>query len=36
MTGTDMYGFTKEEKRPEKAIRALSETRAVLMERFEG
>jgi uncharacterized protein YbjQ (UPF0145 family) len=36
VTGKDIYGFTEEETRPEEAIRALSETRAVLMERFEG
>jgi hypothetical protein len=36
VTGTDIYGVTEEETRPEEAIRALSETRAVLAERFEG
>lgn len=36
MTGTDVYGITAEETRPEEAIRALSETRAVPSERFEG
>jgi hypothetical protein len=36
VTGKDIYGFTEEETRPEEAIRALSETRAVLVERFEG
>jgi hypothetical protein len=35
VTGNDIYGFTEEETRPEEAIRALSETRAVLVERFE-
>jgi hypothetical protein len=33
MTGTGVYGFTKEDTRPEEAIRALSETRAVWTER---
>jgi hypothetical protein len=36
VTGADIYGFTEEETRPEEAIQALSETRAVLVERFEG
>jgi hypothetical protein len=36
VTGTDIYGVTEEETRPEEAIRALSETRGVLVERFEG
>jgi hypothetical protein len=36
VTGKDIYGFTEEETRPEEAIRALSETRAVLAEGFEG
>jgi hypothetical protein len=36
VTGTYVYGVTEEETRPEEAIRALSETRAVLVERFEG
>jgi hypothetical protein len=35
VTGNDIYCFTEEETRPEEAIRALSETRAVLSERFE-
>ena len=36
VTGMDMYGFTKEETRPEEAIRALSETPAVWMEKSRG
>jgi hypothetical protein len=36
VTGKDIYGVTGAETRPEEAIRALSETRAVLVERFEG
>jgi hypothetical protein len=36
MTGTDVYGVTEEEARPEEVIRVLSETPAVRAERFEG
>jgi hypothetical protein len=36
VTGKDIYGFTEAETRPEEAIRALSETRSVLAEGFEG
>jgi hypothetical protein len=36
VTGTDVYGVTEEETRPEEAIRVLSETPAVLSERLEG
>jgi hypothetical protein len=36
VTGKDIYGVTEEETRPEEAIRALSETRSVLAEGFEG
>jgi hypothetical protein len=35
VTGTDVYGITEEETRPEEAIRSLSEIRSVLVERFE-
>ena len=35
VTGKEIYRFTEEEARPEEAIRVLSETRAVLVERFE-